>query len=307
MWTPRRAIVTAVSVIALLSAVPAAAQTWTGNTSTDWTVGSNWSGGVVPTTGDVTINRTSPNPTVLGVAGAASATSRNVVVGSSVGPGNLTIQNGSTLTSSATDYSYVGLNGGSVGVMNVIGPGSRWTINGTAGAVSLLLGSVESGGGTAQGTLNISDGGAVQTAGDIVVGETSATGFLNVASGGTLITGRDGYIGRHAGSNGTAVITGAGSSWTIASRLFIGNGGPGVLTISDDALVDVGTTTTVGSSASPGTLSVSSGGTLRTSTLVRGTGTVQVTFDEGTLRAKTNTTSFISGFPVPSSVSRRAG
>jgi fibronectin-binding autotransporter adhesin len=296
-WKPRFAGATAVSLLALLStSIPSLAQTWTGSTSSDWTFGSNWSGGAVPTASDVIINTTSPNPTVLGVSGAAAATSRNVVVGFSAGPGDLTIQNGSTLTSSANDFSYVGLNGGSVGVVNVTGPGSKWTINGSPGNVSLLLGSVESGGGSAQGTLNISNGGAVEAAGDVVVGETSSTGFLNVTSGGTLTTGRDGYIGRHAGSNGTAVITGTGSSWTIADRLFVGNTGPGALTISDNALVDVGTSTTLGLPASPGTLNVTSGGTLQTQTLVRGTGPVQVNFDDGTLRAKADTTGFVSGF-----------
>ncbi|MFC5067999.1 autotransporter outer membrane beta-barrel domain-containing protein [Flaviflagellibacter deserti] len=286
------------SILALAVCISetAEAQTWTGNTSSDWTVGGNWSGGAVPTNGNVTIATTSPNPTVLGVSGAATATSRNVVVGFGSGPGSLTIQNGGTLTSNATGYSYVGLNGGSVGVMNVTGPGSKWIINGSPNAVSLLLGSVASGGGSATGTLNISNGGAVQTAGDIVVAETNGTGFLNVTSGGTLTTGRDGYIGRFGGSNGTALISGTGSTWTIASRLLIGNGGPGALTISDNALVNVGTSTTVGTSASQGTLNVTSGGTLQTQTLLRGTGPVQVNFDGGTLRAKTNTTSFVSGF-----------
>jgi hypothetical protein len=60
---------------------PAHAQTWTGNNSNDWTDPGNWAGGVVPTTGTVTINTTSPNPTVLGVNGAETATSANLLVG----------------------------------------------------------------------------------------------------------------------------------------------------------------------------------------------------------------------------------
>jgi fibronectin-binding autotransporter adhesin len=298
---PARLLLRSVSISvlaqALLASASAYAQVWDGSENADWTDGANWSTNAPPTTGDVVISTTSPNPAVLGVSGAAVGTSRTMHVGSGGGTGNLTIQNGSTLTSNAAGYSYVGLNGGSVGVVNVTGAGSRWIINGTPSAVSLLLGSVAAGGGRAEGTLNISDGGAVQTAGDIVVGETNGAGFLNVTSGGTLTTGRDGYIGRHGGSEGTAVISGTGSSWTITRHLYIGNGGPGALTISDNALVDVGVDTALGRPSNHGALNITSGGVLRTRTLNRhAAGTAQVNFDGGTLRAKANTTGFVSGF-----------
>ncbi len=287
------------SALALAEAVmvmttdPAAAQTWTGATSTDWTNAANWTGGV-PTNGAVIIN-TPSNPAVLGVNGAATGTTGDFSLSTAGGLGSLTIQNGSTLTTSPSGYVFIGRNAGSTGVLNVTGAGSTWNINGVAN--SLILGQIPIGTGTAPtGTLNISNGGTVNTGGDIVVGETRASGVLSVTSGGKLTTGRDAYIGRFIGSDGTATITGTGSSWAIANRLFIGNGGPGALTISNNAMVDVGTSTTVGDSASQGTLNVTSGGVLQTQTLVRGTGPVQVNFDGGTLRAKTNTTSFVSGF-----------
>jgi len=296
-----RAWLQSTSAVALVAIVPslAAAQNWTGNTNSDWTVGSNWSGGTVPTAGLVSIIRTSPNPVVLGVSGAANGTTGNISVGSG-GTGSLTIQNGSTLTTSATAYTFIGQGTGASGIVNVTGAGSRWTINGAPGGVSLLLGENRAAPGATPvptGILNISDGGAVQTAGDIVVGEMSGSGILSVTSGGRLTTGRDAYIGRLAGSNGTATITGSGSLWSIADELYVGNGGPGALTISDNATVDVATTTYVADLGSPGTLNITSGGTLVTRSLQRSTGAAaQVNFDGGTLRAKASNATFISNF-----------
>ena len=271
---------------------PATAQTWTGNASNDWTTPGNWSGGAVPTNGTVTISTTSPNHTVLGVAGAAVATSGGLIVGNAAS-GSLTIQNGGTLTSTATIFSNIGTNGGT-GVVNVTGPLSRWNYTGTPGLVSVVLGNF-----SGTGTLNVSDGGSVVTAGDLVVGERQGgTGFLSIMSGGTVSTGRDAYIARRiAGtSQGTATVSGTGSSWTIAARLFVANGGTGALTIADNARVTVATATTVVDSGGTGTLNISGGGVLETPSLTRGLGSAQVNFDGGVLQATANNANFITGF-----------
>jgi hypothetical protein len=104
-----------VAVLTALSAGSAVAQTWNGTVSTDWTNAANWTGGV-PTSGDVTINTSAPNPAVLGVGSAASATSNALNVGTGGGSGRLTIQNGSLLTSTATSLVYVGQDAGSIGL-----------------------------------------------------------------------------------------------------------------------------------------------------------------------------------------------
>ncbi|MGF7056242.1 T5SS/PEP-CTERM-associated repeat protein/autotransporter-associated beta strand protein, partial [Bosea sp. OAE752] len=278
------ALALAQAFVVIVAADAALGQSWTGTANTDWTNSANWTGGV-PINGTVTIN-TPSNPAILGVNGAATGTTGNLSVGNG-GTGNLTIQNGSTLTTIGTAFSYIGVNG-SVGTMTVTGPGSKWILSGSP-AVSLILGQTET---ASSGTLNITNGGSVSTPGDFAGGNAT----LNVTSGGTLTTGRDAYIGRLPGSNGTAAISGSGSQWMIARRLVVGNGGTGALTISNNAIVDVGTTTTVGDSASSGTLTVASGGVLQTQSLLRGTGPTQVNFDGGTLRAKIATTSFISGF-----------
>jgi outer membrane autotransporter protein len=176
-WT-RRLVLTSVSVAALttLSAESAAAQTWTGATSNDWTVGSNWSAGAVPAGGAVIIG-TSPN-VVLGVASRATATTGNIRVGSSTAgeATSLTIQNGAALTSSGTSLQ-VGFGGSGPATVTVTGAGSQWTNNGV-----LVIGNAST------GTLNIENGGTVVVASRLAVGSPTGTTTLNV-SGGTLAAG----------------------------------------------------------------------------------------------------------------------
>jgi hypothetical protein len=86
---PRRRLagfLTTVSASALFAAViapnPSAAQTWTGTTSSDWNTGTNWSGGVVPTSADiVTINTTTPNPPIIGLSTSISAATGVFTIG----------------------------------------------------------------------------------------------------------------------------------------------------------------------------------------------------------------------------------
>src|ERR1700741_1072919 len=72
-----RLLLLSVSVAALAALSPrsAAAQGWTGATSNDWTVGSNWTGGTAPAGGAVSI--TTNSNLILGVAAGATGTTRN--------------------------------------------------------------------------------------------------------------------------------------------------------------------------------------------------------------------------------------
>src|SRR3954454_13664213 len=206
-----RASVSATMLTALSVSSAAAQVVWNGTTSTDWTAGTNWSGGAAPIAGNVVnINTASPNPTVLGVGGAAVGTTGNILVGVTGGStGNLTIQNGSTLTS----------------------------------------------------------------------------------SGATL------HIGSQAGSNGTVTVTGAGSLWTTSgSLLVIGQSGTGTLNILDGAHVIAQNGVRLGALAgSSGTLNISGGSLLETTGLSAASGARQVNFDNATVRALANTTSFLGG------------
>ena len=173
----RRLLVAGISAVALLalSTGLASAQTaiWTGATSNDWTVGSNWVTGLVPTTGQpISIDAISPNATVLGVGGPVNVSLGVTTIGAS-SRGNLTIQNGSTLTSVAS--SRIGSLAGGIGVVTVTGAGSQWSINaGTfyvgfqgTGTLNIQngakvvagLGTTLGSGGPSSGTLNINGGG----------------------------------------------------------------------------------------------------------------------------------------------------
>lgn len=103
---------------------------WTGATSTDWTVGTNWSTGAAPTTGtEIRIDDATSNIAVLGVAGASTGVTETLVFGvTHGGSGSLTVQNGSALSTSRDVY---------LGFGHVVEPGSGHAIDGstTAGVI----------------------------------------------------------------------------------------------------------------------------------------------------------------------------
>ncbi|MPZ37013.1 MAG: hypothetical protein GEU95_02935 [Rhizobiales bacterium] len=252
------------SALALASALtamtgPAAAQNWIGMTSTDWTVGSNWDSGVAPTsTTDAFIDTTAFNRTVIGVSGAVNATSGIIHIGDANGSsGNLTIQNGATLTTSGS-RGVIAANPGSNGVVTVTGVNSSWTISGI-----LSVGS-------------------------------EGTGSLTIAGGGA-VTSASGRVGSAAGSTGSITVTGAGSTWSNSGSLTVGGGfsggGTGTLTIADGGMVDVGggagtvvvgglvgSTGTLNIGAAPGDAAVAPG-TLNATTVQFGPGTGALNFN----------------------------
>lgn len=184
-WEIRKARLLAgvgIGTLALaMSAGSATAQQWTGTTSNDWTVGTNWVGGSVPVAGTVIIDTTSPNPTVLGVDGAAVGTTGSLYVGDTPGSvANLTIQNGSTLTSNGAEI-HIGDGAASNGTITVTGAGSQWLVSG---------GSIEVGaGGT--GVLNIQNGATVVTQTGVTFGTfPGGDGTVNISGGSTLETNR---------------------------------------------------------------------------------------------------------------------
>ena len=217
------------------------AQVWKGTTSTDWTVGSNWSTGVAPNgTATVTINTNSPNPTVLGVSGAASSTIGNLQMGTVAGTSALTIQSGSTLSSSVTTgVNYIGDVAGANATLTVTGPGSSWST--AAGSTVIGLAS------NSTGTLNIANGATVRLGasggGSLTFGQSTVagSGVMNITGGSTLTSGLA-TLYAISGSNSTANISGAGSKWNVGT-LTVGRGlggsgsGSGTLNVTNGAVV----------------------------------------------------------------------
>ncbi|MBY5584929.1 hypothetical protein [Rhizobium leguminosarum] len=138
-----RGLLAGVSAAALMamSAGAAHAADWRGLTSSDWTDGSNWSGGVVPGAGTTvnisTIGAPGFTPVVLGVTGPVNVTVGSTQIGQNATvPAVLTIQNGSTLTS--TGQARTGVTAGATGIITVTGPGSAWNTLGTQLAIGFL-------------------------------------------------------------------------------------------------------------------------------------------------------------------------
>jgi len=290
------------AIIALFaaSAISTHAQTnWTGLASSNWFVGPNWDTFLFPRqTDDANINTVTPNATVIGDPGALA---RNLSVGQN-GTGMLTIQAGGTL---ANSLGTVGNLPGGLGTVTVTGAGSNWSNSG-----SVVVG------GLGTGTLSIQDGGTVNSGGGSVglsAGSTGTvtvtgpgstwvnglsgglnigsfgTGTLAIANGGTvfnftLVTAN---IGNGAGSQGTAIVTGAGSSWINNLGVNIGNLGTGTLTIADSGVVAAPNVVIANNAGSIGTLNIGAGagnpaaapGTLNVPSIAFGAGTGTINFN----------------------------
>jgi outer membrane autotransporter protein len=174
--------VSAAALTALSTGSASAQANWTGNTSNDWMAGVNWTTAAPPIPGQtVNIGVLGAPPTretVLGVGGPVSVSVGITNIGNSGGAaGNLTIQNGSTLTS--TGQARIGIAATGIGTVTVTGPGSQWNIPSLAFFVGFL----------GVGTLNIQNGAKVVTgAGTRLTNVASSSGTVNISGGGTLET-----------------------------------------------------------------------------------------------------------------------
>ena len=123
----------------------------------------------------------------------------------------------------------------------------------------------------------VSGGAAI---GDILEVGLSATGSLTIQNNGTLtITGAD--IGNDVGSQGTATITGAGSTWSNSSLLSVGTNGTGALTIANGGVVSDTNGFIAFATGSQGTVTVTGTGSTWTNSIAlfvgrSGTGTLTI-------------------------------
>ncbi|AUC97897.1 hypothetical protein CWS35_29360 [Bradyrhizobium sp. SK17] len=167
---------TSVAALSALSAGTAAAQTWTGATNNDWTVGSNWSGGTAPTSG-TNPNIVAGSTVVLGVTPGATSTTGNMNIRDVAGgTTSLTIQNGATLTSNL-NVSMGDVAGGSTN-LTVTGAGSQLT----TGALTV--------GSTGTGVVNVTDGATLNATVRVILGTpVGGTGTLNVRNATVMLGG----------------------------------------------------------------------------------------------------------------------
>src|ERR1051325_6997767 len=98
------------------------------------------------------------------------------------------------------------------------------------------------------GTLSISGAGTLQDEGAMYIGE-EGTGTLSITAGATVSSSLF-ALGQSPGSNGTATVSGPGSTWTNSVFCFVGSDGMGTLNISNGGSVtasDTGVGAGVGS------------------------------------------------------------
>ncbi|MCG7506799.1 autotransporter domain-containing protein [Mesorhizobium retamae] len=193
--------------------------------------------------------------TVL-VSGTGSLWDTDLIAVGDEGTGTMSIWNGGTVNS---EFASIGDSGAGEGLVTVRGATSTWTNIGTG--ISLYVG-------------------------------YEADGAMVIADGGTIISGGDAVIGNAAGATGKALVSGAGSRWTLAAidELEIGTSGSGSLIVADGGKVEGGFLGRIARNAgSVGSVLVSGAGSLWDMDVIavgdEGTGTMTVE-DGGKVNSK---------------------
>ena len=187
-----------------------------------------------------------------------------VTVGSTSGQtGRLTVKDGILGVDTVGDGVYLGFVEGSTGFLTIstggqlgtaaLRPSIRVASNGGVPSTATLTvndtGRIEAGildiAGAlgATGTVTITGPNASADLNSTTTIGSAGSGTLSVTSGGTLTNGSTVTLGNALAADGTATVSGAGSSWTISGATTIGNSGDGTLTISSGGLISSAATT----------------------------------------------------------------
>ena len=195
----------------------------------------NNNGGGIQVGGEFNVGRNGPTTNV----GTYTQTAGTVVVNGEVFVGRDSTQGTINLTGGTAQFNNnlgIGMGaGGSIGTVNVSGPGTSMTVNGwtTMGR--------DTGGSPTLSTLNVTDEGLFQHlpsgGGDFLLGwQNGSTAVVNVTTGGDIIYNWWMRAGVDPGSNGTINLDGPGSSISRdTGRTYIGEQGIGRLNITNGA------------------------------------------------------------------------
>lgn len=165
--------------------------------------------------------------------------------------GTLNIENGGVVTSTSTS---LGTLMTTTGIVNVTGSSSRLTSSSdlNVGQHGTGILDIKNGGSVANfdgyigrnatgtGTATITGANSRWTnSGNLNIG-LNGTGILNIKDGGSVVN-RDGFIGGNwnlsGTGTGTAIVTGANSTWTNSNNLYVGQSGKGTLIIENGGAV----------------------------------------------------------------------
>ncbi|WP_160471909.1 autotransporter outer membrane beta-barrel domain-containing protein [Cupriavidus sp. SW-Y-13] len=287
-----------------------------GDDNTDITLSQNI------TTASGTVFDVGTNPTTLGINTSGSTLTLNgpgtvwntgsyFYFGIS-GGGGLTVSNGAQLRiQDGPSSSSPGILSFDAGALEITGSGSALTTSylavGRGGDATIAL---TNGGQLTTRVASIGEGPGTTAASTITVlvdgpgtrwntGTFEAGGATNsvdvTVSNGAVIQAADSRIGINGA--GSLLVDGIGSQFAVSGSLSIGafsfgsTPGQGVVTVSDGGLVSALKGVIVGvDNGTTAALTVNSNGVLQTSRLRPGNGTATVTFDNGTLRATTDST-----------------
>ena len=180
-------------------------------------------------------------------------------------PGTLNVNAGTfTVSGSSSDYDLIVGNDGSGSTMNVTG-GAQASLTGTEG--NAVVG--KSAGVT--GTVNVSGAGSAlsndsnDATASLDIGDFG-TGNLNITAG-AQVNDYASEIAVAASSIGSAMVSGAGSTWTNRGTLVVGGRGLASLTISDGGVVSDNSSVIGSAPGSTGTVTVTGAGSKWNQTL----------------------------------------
>ena len=297
---------TTVNAPEITSAGAVSRYTYVGNTATGALTVSE--GGTLTASGSINIGQNLGSEGMVVVTGAGSSLAANgpsLSVGYS-GAGTLTVSDGGRVTS--TSSSVIGFVTSGIGTALVTGAGSLWESqnyffvghNGTGTLTISSGGQVTSAELTALGyfatgvgTATVTGAGSSWESGNYYFIGNYGTGTLTVSGGGRVTSTAASYLGYRAGSEGTAFVTGVGSSWETSTDFNVGSSGTGFLTVSDGGRVTSTTYSAIGAVAgSEGAAIVTGVGSIfesRGQLRVGASGTGTLTVSDGGLVSSTGT------------------
>lgn len=222
----------------------------------------------------------------------------DLIVGNS-NSGTLVIRNGGSVSSGAGTH--LGEASSGDGTVTVTGAGSSWTNtrsirigNNGQGTLTISDGASVSNqsaflgyGGNGTGTATVTGAGSTWTnSGSISIGSLGSNNQLTVSNGGK-VSASMGVIGFLSGSGNAALVTGQGSTWSMAGELQIGVIGSGTMTVDMGGKVTA-SDVSLGDSSGNGTINLQgttgARGVLETGQVFEGGGHGHLSFDGGILR-----------------------
>lgn len=254
---------------------PARADNWTGAVSSDWFDPANWSGGDVPSPGEMAVlDHVTPNPAMIR-GRDVHAFAGQLLVGQ-FDRGRLIVTNGATLSSASSRIGDVFFSSGEVEVSE---GGSKWTVDGdfavgyegignldirNGGVVSTSLTAGLGMVGDGRGRVRIDGPGSKWTHAGVLTVGGAGTGTLSVVDRGSLVGGDGGsgggvIIGGTSSGSGVVLVGVAGTHWS-ETFVTVGQSGLGTVSIYDGATAQASLVTVGANPGSRGDVSISGAG-----------------------------------------------